>query len=62
MTYVVKLSIPARDIPEARANIERLRRVFLAAAKGDADWLEVLAWEIEGKHAELRTRRLKRRA
>ncbi len=60
MGYVVKLTIPARTIPEARANIERLRRVFLAAAAGEADMFEMLAYELEFKHAELRTRRLRR--
>jgi hypothetical protein len=62
MAYVVKLSIPAKDITEAKANIERLRRVFLAAAKGEADMFELLAWELEGKFSELKTRRIRRAA
>lgn len=62
MGYVVKLTIPGNSIPVVRERIERLRRVFLAAAEGEADMFAVLAWELAEKHTELRTRRLKRRA
>ena len=62
MAYVVKLTIPGASIDAARANIERLRKLFLAASQAEADMFELLAWEIESKHAELRTRRLRRRA
>ena len=56
MALVVKLTLPGRNIPEARDNLDRLRQVFLAAAGGKADMFAVLAWELEGKAAQMRTR------
>lgn len=60
MALVVQLKIPGRTLTEARRNMMRLREVMLAAAEGRADMFAVLAWELEGKAEQMRTRNLLR--